>query len=460
MAASRFALGLAFWAVQLGPSLVLSERADPSSSSLSFASVALSSGAAQLRQRAPPARSASTSFVETADNQGSLGERLHALAKRIRRGDPLELTYPDYTHYGQEVAKRIDDIHHRVTNDLDELAHEAIMKSGKYGYGLDGMRVAIRDLKSSAQSYKGRMHKTFKKQTDSMADALGAGKLWHDSAFEKPLPKGVWQDGLMEALTEEPEVDETGKTRRWKMGTRGKETSTNEYVHPENTDVFKEGYSHGYKNATDGKEEGWEKHLETTPAGQNDANADASGGGLSPSSRWAARSQISAKEDEEPPVVKEHHNWQKVRDAVKAPNTDTGTDTGSGTSDAGTDPGSGSSDEGASSVAPELPTPKTKILDAPGKGTLAILPEQAPPHASGGEIGPSEGGTYYQTLKVKPDASPVEIKKAYHKLARKLHPDKNLDDPNAKANFQELQEAYEVLSDPEKRTSYDERSDK
>jgi len=104
---------------------------------------------------------------------------------------------------------------------------------------------------------------------------------------------------------------------------------------------------------------------------------------------------------------------------------------------------------------------KTKILDAPGKGTLSIPPEQAPPHASGGELGPSEGGTYYDTLKVKPDATPNEIKKAYHKLSLKLHPDKieqagRVVTPYDTEKFQELGKAYDVLSDPEKRTAYDE----
>lgn len=63
---------------------------------------------------------------------------------------------------------------------------------------------------------------------------------------------------------------------------------------------------------------------------------------------------------------------------------------------------------------------------------------------------------YYKVLGVSKDAPQDEIKKAYRKLARKLHPDLNPDDKEAKAKFQQLNEANEVLSDPEKRKKYDE----
>lgn len=61
----------------------------------------------------------------------------------------------------------------------------------------------------------------------------------------------------------------------------------------------------------------------------------------------------------------------------------------------------------------------------------------------------------YDTLGVPPAASSAEIKKAYYTLARKLHPDKNPNDPNAKAAFQRVGEAYQVLSNDELRAKYD-----
>lgn len=63
---------------------------------------------------------------------------------------------------------------------------------------------------------------------------------------------------------------------------------------------------------------------------------------------------------------------------------------------------------------------------------------------------------YYKVLGVNKDASQDEIKKAYRKLARKYHPDLNPNDTNAKDKFQEINEANEVLSSPEKRKKYDE----
>ncbi len=62
---------------------------------------------------------------------------------------------------------------------------------------------------------------------------------------------------------------------------------------------------------------------------------------------------------------------------------------------------------------------------------------------------------YYAVLGVSRDASPEEIKKAFRRLARDTHPDANPDDPSAEARFREVAEAYEVLSDPERRRAYD-----
>jgi molecular chaperone DnaJ len=62
---------------------------------------------------------------------------------------------------------------------------------------------------------------------------------------------------------------------------------------------------------------------------------------------------------------------------------------------------------------------------------------------------------YYKTLGVDKKATPEEIKKAYRKLARKYHPDRNPDDKEAEARFKEISQAHDVLGDPEKRKQYD-----
>lgn len=62
---------------------------------------------------------------------------------------------------------------------------------------------------------------------------------------------------------------------------------------------------------------------------------------------------------------------------------------------------------------------------------------------------------YYKILGVDKNATQEEIKKAFRKLARQYHPDLNPDDPSAKDKFQQVNEANEVLSDPEKRKKYD-----
>ena len=62
---------------------------------------------------------------------------------------------------------------------------------------------------------------------------------------------------------------------------------------------------------------------------------------------------------------------------------------------------------------------------------------------------------YYEVLGVKKDATEAEIKRAYRKVAKKYHPDMNPGDKNAEEKFKEAAEAYEVLSDPEKKSRYD-----
>src|SRR5437764_9294750 len=62
---------------------------------------------------------------------------------------------------------------------------------------------------------------------------------------------------------------------------------------------------------------------------------------------------------------------------------------------------------------------------------------------------------YYDVLGVSRDADETTIKKAFRRLARELHPDVNTNDPQAEDKFKEAAEAYEVLSDPDRRATYD-----
>ncbi|OQR96407.1 hypothetical protein ACHHYP_15818 [Achlya hypogyna] len=82
-----------------------------------------------------------------------------------------------------------------------------------------------------------------------------------------------------------------------------------------------------------------------------------------------------------------------------------------------------------------------------------VLNEEAPVAAEDKTVKETE---LYDQLGVAPNATDVEIKKAYRKLAMQLHPDKNLNDPTASEKFQRLGAAYQVLSDPQSRANYDE----
>ena len=61
----------------------------------------------------------------------------------------------------------------------------------------------------------------------------------------------------------------------------------------------------------------------------------------------------------------------------------------------------------------------------------------------------------YEVLGVARDASDADIKKAYHKLVMKYHPDRNPDDKSAEEKFKEVNNAFDILKDPQKRAAYD-----
>ncbi|MEL7089869.1 MAG: DnaJ domain-containing protein, partial [Planctomycetota bacterium] len=62
---------------------------------------------------------------------------------------------------------------------------------------------------------------------------------------------------------------------------------------------------------------------------------------------------------------------------------------------------------------------------------------------------------FYEVLGIARGASDEEIKKAFRKKAKELHPDRNKDDPSAEGQFKEVNEAYDALKDPQKKAAYD-----
>src|SRR5436309_9823905 len=78
-----------------------------------------------------------------------------------------------------------------------------------------------------------------------------------------------------------------------------------------------------------------------------------------------------------------------------------------------------------------------------------------PRSTTSGEEAMTATRDYYDVLGVSRDADDATIKKSFRRLARELHPDVNSHDPQAEEKFKEAAEAYEVLSDPDRRATYD-----
>ncbi|KAF9601596.1 hypothetical protein IFM89_020512 [Coptis chinensis] len=99
---------------------------------------------------------------------------------------------------------------------------------------------------------------------------------------------------------------------------------------------------------------------------------------------------------------------------------------------------------------PEYLNVKQRLLDGGLYGSLGVARFF---HATGSKF--MAARDYYDVLGVSKDADPAELKKAYYGLAKKLHPDVNEDKAAAEKKFQEVQKAYEVLKNDEKRATYD-----
>lgn len=99
------------------------------------------------------------------------------------------------------------------------------------------------------------------------------------------------------------------------------------------------------------------------------------------------------------------------------------------------------------------PPPATAHEDD-AEGTAGDTAGDAAPDAAEGA--PTDSRDLYAVLGVPRDASPASIRKAYHRMALRLHPDKNPGDETAKDRFQALQRVFGILGDSEKRRFYDE----
>ena len=76
------------------------------------------------------------------------------------------------------------------------------------------------------------------------------------------------------------------------------------------------------------------------------------------------------------------------------------------------------------------------------------------PHWSEWHVALAIKRDYYEVLGVTRDCSPEELKRTFRKLAMELHPDRNPDNAEAETRFKEAAEAYQILSDPDRRRSY------
>ncbi|CAG0904784.1 unnamed protein product, partial [Darwinula stevensoni] len=100
---------------------------------------------------------------------------------------------------------------------------------------------------------------------------------------------------------------------------------------------------------------------------------------------------------------------------------------------------------------------KTEALTTASQklGEKVYAAQQAEANAQTAQPSAEAKKDYYEVLGVNKDASEEDIKKAYRKLAMKYHPDRNPDNPKAEEQFKEAKEAYEMLSDDQKRAAYD-----